>query len=182
MITIVVGTNRPDSNTKKVALEVRRIYEDLGVSPGWLDLAELPAEILSPKAYAEKPDSFLRFSQGVLNASGLVIITPEYNGGFPGILKYFIDMLKFPESFERRPVCFVGLAAGAWGALRPVEQLQQIFAYRGAMLYPNRVFLPKINELLDAGGRLAQSDLVDRLRTQASGFIAFVNQLKPRTP
>jgi NAD(P)H-dependent FMN reductase len=182
MITLVVGTNRPDSNTKKVALEVRRIYEALGVIPGWLDLAELPAEIHSPAAYAEKPASFQRFSDGILNASGVVIITPEYNGGFPGILKYFIDMLKFPESFERRPVCFVGLAAGAWGALRPVEQLQQIFAYRNAFLYPERVVLPKIHDLLDADGRLTQLDLVDRLRAQASGFITFVNQLKPRTP
>jgi chromate reductase, NAD(P)H dehydrogenase (quinone) len=32
-------------------------------------------------------------------------------------------MLKFPETFEKRPVCFVGVAAGIWGALRPVEQL-----------------------------------------------------------
>jgi chromate reductase, NAD(P)H dehydrogenase (quinone) len=182
MITLVVGTNRPGSNTLKVALEVRRIYADLDIDLGWLDLAELPFELFAPSAYAEKPAAFKAFSQAILDASGLVIVTPEYNGGFPGVLKYFIDMLKFPESFERRPVCFIGLAAGAWGALRPVEQLQQLFAYRGAHLFPERVFLPKINDLLDPQGRLTQPDLTDRLRAQASGFSAFVNQLKPRTP
>src|SRR5262245_12147221 len=96
----------------------------------------------------------------------------------PGILKYFIDMLKFPESFEARPVCFVGVAAGMWGALRPVEQLQMIFGYRNAYLYPERVFLPNINELLNEQGRLQDPELVDRLREQAEGFVDFVERLK----
>ena len=54
--------------------------------------------------------------QRVLDAAGLHIITPEYNGSFPGVLKYFIDMLKFPESFVEKPVAFTGEAAGLWGA------------------------------------------------------------------
>jgi hypothetical protein len=39
MITLVVGTNRPGSNTRKVALEVRRLYAELGTELGWVDLA-----------------------------------------------------------------------------------------------------------------------------------------------
>jgi len=182
MITLVVGTNRPGSNTRKVALEVRRLYAELGTELGWVDLAELPAGIFAPSAYATKPADFEPFSQAILRASGLIIVTPEYNGGFPGVLKYFIDMLKFPESFERRPVCFIGLSAGVWGALRPLEQLQQLFLYRGAHIYPERVYLPKIGDLLDAGDRLTQSDVVERLRAQAAGFITFVKQLKTPNP
>lgn len=58
-------------------------------------------------------------------------------------------MLPFPESFQHRPVCFVGLAAGIWGALRPVEQLQANFGYRNAFLFPECAFMPGINKLLD---------------------------------
>jgi NAD(P)H-dependent FMN reductase len=114
----------------------------------------------------------------VLQASGLHVVTPEYNGGLPGVLKYFIDMLKFPESFERRPVCFTGLAAGVWGALRPVEQLQAIFGYRNAYIYPERVFMPGIGKLLDAQGGLTDADLLKRLRTQAEGFTGFVERIQ----
>jgi len=74
-------------------------------------------------------------------------------------------------------VCFVGLAAGMWGALRPVEQLQAIFGYRNAFIYPNRVFLPAINDLLDVHGRLKDAELLDRLKTRANGFIDFVEKL-----
>src|SRR4051794_27462936 len=119
MISLLVGTNRPGSNTRKVARHLEEIYAELKVPLQVLDLAQLPPEIFSPTAYGEKPKSFLPFSDGILNSDGLHIVTPEYNGGLPGVLKYFIDMLKFPESFIQRPVCFVGVAAGMWGALRP---------------------------------------------------------------
>jgi NAD(P)H-dependent FMN reductase len=178
MIVLLVGTNRPDSNTRKVTRHVEEIYADLKVRFQVLDLADLPPEIFSPQSYAQKPKSFLPFADAVLHSSAVVIISPEYNGGIPGVLKYFIDMLKFPESFSERPVCFVGLAAGMWGALRPVEQLQAIFGYRNAFLYPDRVFLPNINELLDDNGRLTNPELLDRLKRQAAGFVRFVEKLK----
>ena len=178
MITLIVGTNRPGSNTCKVARHVEEIYAELKVPLRVLDLAQMPAEIFSPASYAEKPGSFQPFADAVLQAAGLHVVTPEYNGSVPGVLKYFIDMLKFPESFERRPVCFVGVAAGLWGALRPVEQLQAIFGYRNAYLFPERVFLPQINNLLDASGRLNDAELLGRLKKQAEGFVAFVERLR----
>src|SRR5262245_49520830 len=178
MLTLIVGTNRPGSNTRQVAKNVETIYAALRVPLRVLDLATLPPEIFSPSSYGQKPASFAPFTEGVLQAEGLVVVTPEYNGSVPGILKYFIDMLKFPESFDRRPVCFVGLGAGMWGALRPVEQLQAIFGYRNACNYPERVFLPNINDLLNAEGRLTDPEILDRLRQQAAGFIEFVERLK----
>jgi chromate reductase len=174
----MIGTNRPDSNTRKVARHVEEIYAESKVPLRVLDLAQLPPEIFSPSSYAEKPKTFAPFADAVLQAAGLHVVTPEYNGGIPGILKYFIDMLKFPESFERQPVCFTGLAAGVWGALRPVEQLQAIFGYRNAYLYPERVFLPGVGKLLDASGRLQDAELLGRLKKQADGFVTFVERLQ----
>ncbi len=178
MMTLIVGTNRPGSNTRKVARHVEEIYAALKVPLHVLDLAQMPTEIFSVASYAEKPAAFRPFADAVLKSSGLVIVTPEYNGGMPGVLKYFIDMLKFPESFHKRPVCFVGLSAGIWGALRPIEQLQQIFGYRNAFIYPERVFLPQINNLLNDAGRLTDPELLGRLKAQAEGFVDFVERLQ----
>ena len=178
MIILIIGTNRPGSNTRKVASHVEAMYAELKVPLRVLDLAQLPPEIFSPSSYGEKPKSFHPFAEAVLQADGLHVVTPEYNGGMPGILKYFIDMLKFPESFDRRPVCLTGVAAGIWGALRPVEQLQAIFGYRNAYLYPERVFLAQIHNLLDDSGRLKEAEHLARLKKQAEGFTAFVERLK----
>lgn len=178
MITLVVGTNRPGSNSRKVAAQIESIYAGLRTPVRVIDLAQLPPEIFLASSYGQKPLSFQPFADAILQAYGLHIVTPEYNGGIPGVLKYFIDMLKFPESFEHRPVCFTGVAAGIWGALRPVEQLQAIFGYRNAYVYPERVFLPGIGKLLDASGRLTDPDLLERLKNQAEGFVNFTEHLQ----
>ena len=165
MMTLLVGTNRPNSNSRKIGRQIEAIYAELGVPLAVIDLAQLPLDIFLPTSYGEKPPAFAPFSDAVLRSSGLHVVTPEYNGSVPGVLKYFIDLLKFPESFERRPVCFTGVAAGIWGALRPVEQLQAIFGYRNAYVYPERVFLPRIHDLLDDAGQLKDPALVHRLRS-----------------
>jgi NAD(P)H-dependent FMN reductase len=178
MITLISGTNRPDSNTRKVTAVIEGIYRDLGVPTRLLDLHDLPVELFAPTAYAGKPAAFAPFAQAVLDASGLVVVTPEYNGSFPGALKLFIDHLKFPESFEARPVAFVGLSAGVWGALRSVEQLQQIFGYRNAHIFPKRVFLSGIGQALDANGQFVDLELAKRLRDQAVEYAAFVERFR----
>ncbi len=178
MITLLIGTNRPDANSRKIAHEIRALYDAAGIVVSMLDLADLPPEIFDPASYAEKPASFKPFTDAVLGADGLHVVTPEYNGGFPGVLKYFIDMLPFPESFEHRPVTFTGVAAGQFGALRPVEQLQQIFGYRNAYLYPNRVFIIGVNKFLDDAGKLTDEKLKARLSAQATGFAQFVVRFK----
>jgi NAD(P)H-dependent FMN reductase len=179
MLTLISGTNRPGSTTRKVVTRLESIYAALGQDVCVIDLTRLPLDLFGPAAYDEKPPSFQPTLDAVLGSSGLVVVTPEYNGGFPGVLKYFIDMLPFPESFEARPVCFVGVSAGQWGALRPVEQLQHIFGYRNAYVYPNRVFIANCEDVLEeATGRILDDSIDRRLQAQAVGFIDFVARLR----
>ena len=59
-----------------------------------------------------------------------------------------------------------------------MEQLQAIFGYRNAYIFPERVFLPRINDLLDDAGRLKDAELLGRLKSQAEGFVDFVERLQ----
>src|SRR5207302_1988750 len=107
MITLIVGTNRPDSSTRLVAQHLERIYAEMNVPLQVLDLAKLPPEIFSSTSYAEKPKTFKPFSDAVLQSAGLHLVTPEYNGG-----------LKDPELVLR-------LKSQAEGFVDFVERLQQ---------------------------------------------------------
>lgn len=178
-IEIICGTNRPGSNTRRVVDIIANIYRQKKAPFDILDLHDLPAEIFDPSSYAVKPASFKPFADRVVNSAGIVLVSPEYNGGFPGVLKYFIDMLPFPESFEDRPVCFVGLGMGQWGALRPIEQLQHIFGYRNAYIFPYRVFMPAVHKNFNEAGDFVRDDLLKMLDEQATKFIDFVAHFKP---
>jgi NAD(P)H-dependent FMN reductase len=177
-ILIISGTNRLDSNAMKISRLIQANYAKIGANAEIFSLTELPREIFEGTAYATKPPEMVVIQQRVLDAGGLHIVTPEYNGSFPGILKYFIDMLKFPESFEGKPVAFTGEAAGIWGALRSVEQLQAIFGYRNAHIFPDRVFIPGINQKLNSDGALTDSDIAARLQKQAEAFAKFIARVK----
>jgi NAD(P)H-dependent FMN reductase len=176
-IMIISGTNRPGSNSDRLAAAIGEMYAAAGHAAAVYRLADLPAEVFAPTVYAHKPPAFVEVQKKVVDAAGLHVVVPEYNGSFPGILKYFIDLLKFPESFDRKPVAFVGLGSGSFAGVRPVEQLQMVFAYRNAHLFPDRVFIPGVRDKFDAGGRLTDADLIARLERQTRGFADFAGRL-----
>jgi NAD(P)H-dependent FMN reductase len=174
---ILSGTHRPDSNALKVSRVLQGHYAAAGVHAEVLSLAELPPEAFLPTVYATKPPAVVAMQERVLAASGIHVVTPEYNGSFPGVLKHFVDLLKFPESFERKPVAFTGEAAGIWGGLRAVEQLQMIFGYRNAHVYPERVFISGVFNKFGPDGKLTDAEIDKRLAEQAKGFAAFAGLL-----
>lgn len=177
-ILIISGTNRPQSYALKLARLLEAEYRALDLPVEVLSLTELPAEVFAGEAYGKKPPGMVAIQKRVLEASGLHIVTPEYNGSFPGVLKYFIDMLKFPESFDGKCVTFVGEAQGMWGGIRSVEQLIQIFGYRNAHIYPDRVFIPNAWDKFSVDGVLIDDGIVKRLKKQVAGFAKYVATLK----
>jgi NAD(P)H-dependent FMN reductase len=182
MIAVISGTNRPNSNTRKVAGVVHDLLKESGEETVLLDLAQLPAEIFSDSAYASKPESFASFQDAVLSTDGVLTVVPEYNGSFPGVLKYFIDMLSFPQSLYEKPAAFVGLSAGRWGGVRAVEHLEMVFQYRSAHLFGRRCFIPGINKALDDSGYFKDPETVGRLRKTVLEFASFCRILGQAGP
>ena len=173
MLLVIAGTNRPGSNTLKVARGLLPLLEAAGATPELLDLMAIPAGVFEPASYARKPAAFQPFQAAVDRCEGILTVVPEYNGSFPGALKYFLDLLAFPGSLAGVPCAFVGLSAGRWGGVRAVEQLEQVFLYRKAQPYAQRVFLPGIHGHMNGDG-LEDPALQERLEELARGFARFV--------
>ena len=183
-ITIVSGTNREGSMSLKVSNHLQKIYSDLGVDAQILDLQLLPAACFSPQAYAEKPEALKPFIDMILNAEGAVFVIPEYNGSFPGALKYFIDLWKFPDCYIGLKTAYVGIAAGQWGALRPVEHFQGVMGYRNAIQFPERIFINRVGKRWNGNGfsKLQESEfsIDELLEAQTRNFIDFCKKNEGR--
>ncbi|HEV3270932.1 MAG TPA: NAD(P)H-dependent oxidoreductase [Candidatus Methylacidiphilales bacterium] len=177
MIVQLIATNRPGSNTAKVAAHVAGIYAAKGAPLHVVDLHKLPPDIFAPSSYAEKPASFAPFQDAMSKARGFVVVTPEYNGGFPGVFKYFIDMLEFPGTFTGKPFAFVGLSAGMGGAVRPIEQFSTLVTYLRGIIYPGAVNIPGIHGHLNESDRLKTPEIIERIEKQADGFLKFVEKV-----
>jgi NAD(P)H-dependent FMN reductase len=174
---IVVGTNSPDSRSAQVAKVVQQLYRNLGETIEILDLNKLDLSTLDGQQYwQDQPAPVKAWVDLISQSRSLVMIVPEYNGSFPGILKYFIDHWKFPDSFECRPVSFIGLG-GRFGGLRAVEHLQQVFAYRNAYLFPERVFFMNCSKTI-VDGQINDPIAMDLLQLQVKNFSRFVTALE----
>ncbi|MAE73045.1 MAG: flavoprotein [Bdellovibrionaceae bacterium] len=177
MFYIIVGTNRPDSRSRQVAEIVKAKYSQLEIQAEIIDLAELDLTALKGSMYGQELEGPAGDAIKKINhAEALVMVVPEYNGGVPGVLKHFMDYWSYPVSFEYRPVSYIGLG-GRWGGLRPVEHLQQIFGYRNAYSFPERVFLSQVWDLLK-DGEILDRGVNDLLSTQVDHFAKFVRALQ----
>ena len=183
-ITIVSSTNREGSMSLKVSKYLQEMYAKLGVSAEVLDLQGLPLSCFTPQAYAEKPLELAPFIDTILKTEGAVFVIPEYNGSYPGALKYFVDMWKFPDCYVGLKTAYVGIANGQWGALRPVEHFQGVMGYRNAIQFPERIFINRVGKRWNGSGfsKLVESDmnLDELLQQQSRNFVDFCTKNKGR--
>jgi NAD(P)H-dependent FMN reductase len=87
----------------------------------------------------------------IANADAFVVVTPEYNHGYPAALKSLID--SFGSEWHAKPVGFVSYG-GISGGLRAVEQLRQVFAELHAVTIRDSVSFASAWELFDSDGTL----------------------------
>jgi len=161
MITVISGTNRPNSKTALVAL---KLYEILALhSPnevGYIDLATLNIDFVNESMYStegQHPWITELQDQLLIPSSLWIIVSPEYNGSYPGILKLFIDAIsvrKYNQVFKSKKLALVGLADGRAGNMRGMEHLTGLFHYLGVLVMPNKLPLSSFKTLLDEHGEI----------------------------
>ncbi len=174
---IISGTNRPGSNSLKISHIIKSLYESANEQVEVISLQDFPLKDLDGNQYSKNKPAWLEeVNKKIISSDGLIFVIPEYNGSMPGVLKLFIDHFEYPGAFVHRPVCFIGLG-GMFAGLRPVEHCQQVFGYRNAFIYPDRIFLPNVWTILE-NDKITNVEIMKLLEDQAKGFSTFVHALK----
>jgi NAD(P)H-dependent FMN reductase len=154
MITIISGTNRPGSNTFKVAKHYHQLLEAQEVKSGLFSLENLPHDIAFTDLFNRRSTGFQQvIDRYILPAGKFVIISPEYNGSYPGILKTFFDAIP-PDMNRGKKVALLGVSNGRAGNLRGMEHLTGVLNYLGMFVHPNRLPISVISSLLDSEGKV----------------------------
>jgi chromate reductase len=123
---------------------------------------------------AGAPPSVLQLGDAVRRADGLLIATPEYNHGVPGVLKNAIDLLSRPprnSALNGKVAALMGASPGTTGTARGQSQLRQAFVFTNtyALLQPE-VLVGRAHEKFDAEGRLVHEATRDFLATFLQHF------------
>ena len=173
MITIIAGTNRPNSNTLKIAKYYQNKLAEKGLETTLLDLQNLPANFVAEDLYGKKSEAFEKIQQLTTNTSKFLFVIPEYNGSYPGVLKAFIDACAFPESFYDKKACLVGISSGKYGNIRGIEHFNGVCAYLHLNVMPLRIHIPYIKQEINENGELFMEDTVKFTTQQMDKFLAY---------
>ena len=91
--------------------------------------------------------------QKVKEAASVVLATPEYHGSFSSVMKLVIENLGYPSVLSGKPVALLGVAAGAIGAIKSLEQLRSVCSHIGAIALPLPASVANVQRVFDADGR-----------------------------
>ncbi|HWK56902.1 MAG TPA: NAD(P)H-dependent oxidoreductase [Parapedobacter sp.] len=173
MITIISGTNRPHSNTFKLAHYYQQKLTERRVDSHILSLADLSADFITADMYKSRSISFQPFQDLITATEKFIFIIPEYNGSFPGILKTFVDACQFPSSFFNKKAALVGLSSGKYGNVRGVDHFTGVCHYVRLQVLPLRIHIPHIFQELDDRGNLYREDTLRFTNEQIDEFVRF---------
>ncbi len=169
-IAVVIGTTRPGNYTSKAAALV---IDELGKDPVLeVDVID-PARLELPFPGHPSPASE-ELQARVAGATGLVLATPEYHGSFSAALKLLIENLGFPSVLAGKPVALLGVAAGAIGAIKSLEQLRSVCAHIGAIVLPAPISVAFVQKAFDEQGRCLDALVEKRVRSVATTLLDYI--------
>ncbi len=174
MITIVSGTNRKNSVTKRIALHYQSVLTSKNIETDLVDLADLPHDFTESALYNNqgKNSQFNTFQEQMGKGEKFLFVIPEYNGSFPGVLKAFLDGLKFPNTLKGKKCAMIGVSSGVQGGVMAMSHLTDIFNYLGMSVFASKPKLMNIESLM-LDGELIDPNSIQRINEQAEALISF---------
>jgi chromate reductase len=145
-------------------------------------IAGIPLYNGDDEAAGRLPPVVAAMKDAIAAADGLVLATPEYNNGIPGVFKNAIDWASRPASdiprvFGGKPVAVIGVTPGGFGTVLAQNEWLPVLRLLGTRpWFGGRLAVPHAGKLFDANGQLTDADVRERLRAFMGGFVQSVRE------
>ena len=157
-IPLILGTARQGRESEHAARFVfERTKARAGVETEFIDVRTLPMKLDDAGEQMKDP----KFAATIERCDGLIIVTPEYNHSFPGLLKHALDMNL--KEYIHKAVGICGVSAGIVGGARVIESLLPVMRELGLVTIFEDVNFGKIGTLFDEHGQLLDENFIRRV-------------------
>lgn len=160
-IPIILGTPRKERQSENVAHWVfSKMQKHDEIDAELVDVRDFR---LPHDHYGQEiKDDFPEWRDSMTRADGLVIVSPEYNHGYPGALKGVLDLLL--KEYIHKPVAFVGVSAQVWGGTRVIEAMVPMVRELGLVPTFTDLNFPRVHTQFDADGNLLDAAYESRIK------------------
>ncbi|TKB96490.1 NADPH-dependent FMN reductase [Pedobacter cryotolerans] len=169
-ISIISSSVRNGRNSHRVALYFKNYLEENDIADvKIIDLKTLDFPIFEErlKFISEPTEAMLSLADDIKNADGIIVVTPEYNGGYPASLKNVIDLLY--AEWKRKPIGIATVSAGAFAGSQVITSLQFTLWKIGALVVPAMFPVAMIDKTFDENGNPSDKEATDK---KAKSFVA----------
>ena len=177
-IAAIAGSLREGSYNKMLIREAMRLAPS-EIEFTTLEIGDLPL-FNEDVEHSHLPESATVLKRGLADADGLIISTPEYNYGVPGVLKNAVDWASRPPGespLEDLPIALMGASMGMGGTARAQLALRDSFVFTRSLVLPGpEVLVARASGQFDDNGRLTSKDTEDFVRDLVERFAAFVRR------
>ena len=169
-IAIISASIRRGRKSHRVALWFRRYLEENNLADvDILDLSEYSFPLFEERLKLQDsplPEA-VEFAGRIREADGIIIVTPEYNGGYPASLKNVVDLLT--DEWRRKPVAISTVSDGPFGGTQVITSLQFSLWKIGAWTVPAMFPVPRVDEAFDDKGLPADPDAMSKRAARFTG-------------
>jgi len=177
-IAIMPGSLRKGSWNKKLGHVVEKMLQTAGHEVFYCDLKDFSIPVYDGDLEDSEgiPKGVQDLDAKIKSCDALIVVTPEYNGSIPGILKNTVDWLSRakPHCFQDRQILLLAASPGPLGAVRSLWHTRQPFAVLEAHVYPLVYGLAKAHQAFDEQGQLVDPAVVERVNGLVNKFAAYV--------
>ena len=152
-IAIISSSIRIGRQSHRVALYFKSYLENNHLATAEvLDLAKYNFPLFDERLKLQENPSAatLDFAKKIKAADGVLIVTPEYNGGYPASLKNVVDLLY--DEWRRKPIAISTVSAGGFGGMQVITSLQFSLWKIQAWTVPAMFPVPKVQDAFDENG------------------------------
>ncbi len=168
-ISIISSSVRAGRNSNRVALYFKNYLEvNKLATVEIIDLLIYNFPVFAERLKFQKtpPPAVLEFAEKIKSSDGILIVTPEYNGGYPASLKNVVDLLY--DEWHRKPVAISTVSDGVFGGSQVITSLQFSLWKIRAWTVPATFPVPKVRDMFDEDGNPADKPATDK---RAANFI-----------
>lgn len=168
-IAILSSSVRTGRNSHRVALYFHQYLQENNLATAEiLDLQEYNFPVFEERLRLQQhpAPATLEFAEKIKSADGVLIVTPEYNGGYPASLKNVVDLLY--DEWRRKPVAIATVSDGVFGGSQVITSLQFSLWKIRAWTVPAMFPVPKVSDAFDEHGVPTDKAGMDK---RAAGFV-----------
>jgi FMN reductase len=169
----ICGSIRKGSYTRLSLALALRGAEEAGAQTELIDLRDYRVIFCDGKEDESLyPEDVFKLREAVRRAQGIILATPEYHGGYSGVLKNALDLMGF-EEFEGKMLGLVGVSGGRLGAFGAMHSLRDVGRALHAWVIPEQASVPQAWQVFDEQGHCKDAETEKRLKEVGRQVVRF---------